>query len=216
MERRYAAEATQIVDGMKLHENLYLALVRAARPGGEAAANKVKRYLEGSGDTAELPTATELAQFEQDNAEAADAAFLAFNDESVRSAAMGRILHDVGTGRARLTKELARLIDFNDRALVSAAEEEWDRQFGPMVNVTERPPIEYQPLPSSVDTRARSRPSPRPQTPPGDEDDESTMEYRAGHQDMPFVNKAPRRKGQDPAALDPMANVTQRKPHTSE
>lgn len=196
MERRYAAEATQIVDEIKLHENLYLALVRAARPGGEAAANKVKRYLEGSGDTAELPTATELAQFEQDNAEAADAAFLAINDESVRSAAMIRILHDVSTGRAKLTEDLVRLIKFNDRALVSAAEEEWDRQFGPMSNVTERPAIEYQP--------------------PVDEDDESTMEYRAGHQDMPFVNKAPRRKGQDPAALDPMANVTQRKPHNPE
>lgn len=196
MERRYADEADQIVDEIKLHENLYLALVRAARPGGEAAANKVKRYLEGSGDTAELPTATELAQFEQDNAEAADAAFLAINDESVRSAAMIRILHDVSTGRAKLTEDLVRLIKFNDRALVSAAEEEWDRQFGPMSNVTERPAIEYQP--------------------PVDEDDESTMEYRAGHQDMPFVNKAPRRKGQDPAALDPMANVTQRKPHNPE
>ena len=196
MERRYADEADQIVDGMKLHENLYLALVRAARPGGEAAANKVKRYLEGPGDTAELPTATELAQFEQDNTEAAEAALLAINDESVRSAAMIRILHDVSTGRAKLTEDLVRLIKFNDRALVSAAEEEWDRQFGPMSNVTERPAIEYQP--------------------PVDEDDESTMEYRAGHQDMPFVNKAPRRKGQDPAALDPMANVTQRKPHNPE
>jgi hypothetical protein len=47
------------------------------------------------------------------------------------------------------------------------------------------------------------------------EEDESTMEYRAGHEDMPFVNKAPRRKGQDPASLDPFANVTKRKPRKS-
>lgn len=196
MERRYAEETDQLVDEMKLHKNLYLALVRAARPGGNAAANKVEQYMEGSGDTNDLPTATELAQFQQDSAEADEAALLAINDESVRSAAMIRILHDVSTGRAKLTEDLARLIKFNDRALVFAAEEEWDRQFGPMSNVTERPP------------GARR--------PPANEDDESTMEYRAGHQDMPFVNKAPRRKGQDPAALDPMANVTQRKPHTPE
>lgn len=47
------------------------------------------------------------------------------------------------------------------------------------------------------------------------EEDESTMEYRAGHEDMPFVNKAPRRKGQDPASLDPFAHVTKRKPRKS-
>lgn len=195
----------------RLHEKLYLDLVRAARPGGTAAANRVQRHLQGPAPlpdmadatgildyamTDEFPTAEEMAEYNQDQADALEASMLAFGDDSVHAAALQRILKDVQAGRATLTNDLARMLNLHDRFLVHQAMEERRRTQAPLQNVTQRPPRASEDNEPTVEYRANQ-----------DEDNESTMEYRANHEDMPFVSSRTR----SAPAADPYANVTRRK-----